>query len=213
MTARPLVIAVDGPAAAGKGTLAKALAAKLGLPYLDTGLLYRAVARRMVNAGLDPAGDASAEAQALQQEDLARTDLRVPEIDRGASLVAAQPAVRAALLDRQRVFASETGAVVDGRDIGTVVFPDADVKFFITASPRTRALRRHHQVAGETPLEGSALEAAVSELVARDARDSSRETAPLVQAADAVLIETDGLSAAEVLDKACEIVALRHKRR
>ncbi|GBR33913.1 (d)CMP kinase [Gluconobacter kondonii] len=213
MTASPLVIAVDGPAAAGKGTLAKALAAKLGLPYLDTGLLYRAVARRMVNAGLDPAGDASAEARALQQEDLARTDLRVPEIDRGASLVAAQPAVRAALLDRQRVFASETGAVVDGRDIGTVVFPDADVKFFITASPRTRALRRHRQVAGETPLEGSALEAAVSELVARDARDSSRETAPLVQAADAVLIETDGLSAAEVLDKACEIVALRHTRR
>ncbi|MBS1092068.1 (d)CMP kinase [Gluconobacter sp. Dm-74] len=213
MTARPLVIAVDGPAAAGKGTLAKALAAKLGLPYLDTGLLYRAVARRMVNAGLDPAGDASAEAQALQQADLARTDLRVPEIDRGASVVAAQPAVRAALLDRQRVFASETGAVVDGRDIGTVVFPDADVKFFITASPRTRALRRHRQVAGETPLEGSALEAAVSELVARDARDSSRETAPLVQAADAVLIETDGLSAAEVLDKACEIVALRHTRR
>ncbi|MBS1053352.1 (d)CMP kinase [Gluconobacter kondonii] len=213
MTARPLVIAVDGPAAAGKGTLAKALAAKLGLPYLDTGLLYRAVARRMVNAGLDPAGDASAEAQALQQADLARTDLRVPEIDRGASLVAAQPAVRAALLDRQRVFASETGAVVDGRDIGTVVFPDADVKFFITASPRTRALRRHRQVAGETPLEGAELDAAVSELVARDARDSSRETAPLVQAADAVLIETDGLSAAEVLDKACEIVALRHTRR
>lgn len=213
MTGRPLVIAVDGPAAAGKGTLAKALAVKLGLPYLDTGLLYRAVARRMVNAGLDPAGDASAEAQALQQADLARTDLRVPEIDRGASLVAAQPAVRAALLDRQRVFASETGAVVDGRDIGTVVFPDADVKFFITASPRTRALRRHRQVAGETPLEGSALDAAVSELVARDARDSSRETAPLVQAADAVLIETDGLSAAEVLDKACEIVALRHTRR
>ncbi|MBN3867397.1 (d)CMP kinase [Gluconobacter kondonii] len=213
MTARPLVIAVDGPAAAGKGTLAKALAVKLGLPYLDTGLLYRAVARRMVNAGLDPAGDASAEAQALQQADLARTDLRVPEIDRGASLVAAQPAVRAALLDRQRVFASETGAVVDGRDIGTVVFPDADVKFFITASPRTRALRRHRQVAGETPLEGAELDAAVSELVARDARDSSRETAPLVQAADAVLIETDGLSAAEVLDKACEIVALRHTRR
>lgn len=212
MTARPLVIAVDGPAAAGKGTLAKALAAKLGLPYLDTGLLYRAVARRMVNAGLDPAGDASVEAQALQQADLARSDLRVPEIDRGASLVAAQPSVRAALLERQRVFASETGAVVDGRDIGTVVFPDADVKFFITASPRTRALRRHHQVQGGTPLEGAALEAAVAEIVARDERDSSRETAPLLQAPDAVLIETDTLSAAEVLDKACETVALRRAR-
>ncbi|WP_215747467.1 (d)CMP kinase [Gluconobacter sp. P1C6_b] len=212
MTVRPLVIAVDGPAAAGKGTLAKALAAKLGLPYLDTGLLYRAVARRMVNAGLDPADDASTEAQALQQADLARTDLRVPEIDRGASLVAAQPAVRAALLERQRVFASETGAVVDGRDIGTVVFPDADVKFFITASPRTRALRRHHQVQGGTPLDEAALEAAVAEIVARDERDSSRETAPLVQAPDAILIETDALSAAEVLDKACETVALRRAR-
>ncbi|KXV55033.1 cytidylate kinase [Gluconobacter japonicus] len=206
---RPLVIAVDGPAAAGKGTLAKALAAKLGLSYLDTGLLYRAVARRMVNAGLDPAGDASAQAQALQPEDLARTDLRVPEIDRGASLVAAQPAVRAALLDRQRVFATRTGAVVDGRDIGTVVFPDADVKFFITASPRTRALRRHHQVHGEAPLAAVELEAAVAEIVARDSRDSSRDTAPLVQAADAVLIETDDLSAEQVLEKACEEVARR----
>ncbi|GBR24435.1 (d)CMP kinase [Gluconobacter japonicus] len=209
---RPLVIAVDGPAAAGKGTLAKALAAKLGLPYLDTGLLYRAVARRMVNADLDPAGDASAQAQALQPEDLARTDLRVPEIDRGASLVAAQPAVRAALLDRQRVFATQTGAVVDGRDIGTVVFPDADVKFFITASPRTRALRRHHQVHGEAPLVEADLEAAVAEIVARDSRDSSRDTAPLVQAADAVLIETDDLSAEQVLEKACEEVLRRQVR-
>lgn len=209
---RPLVIAVDGPAAAGKGTLAKALAVKLGLPYLDTGLLYRAVARRMVNVGLDPAGDASAQAQALQPEDLARTDLRVPEIDRGASLVAAQPAVRAALLDRQRVFAAQTGAVVDGRDIGTVVFPDADVKFFITASPRTRALRRHHQVHGEAPLAEADLEAAVAEIVARDSRDSSRDTAPLVQAADAVLIETDDLSAEQVLEKACEEVARRQVR-
>ncbi|MGC5749857.1 (d)CMP kinase [Gluconobacter sp. NFX36] len=209
---RPLVIAVDGPAAAGKGTLAKALAARLGLPYLDTGLLYRAVARRMVNAGLDPAGDASAQAQALQPEDLVRTDLRVPEIDRGASLVAVQPAVRAALLDRQRVFATQTGAVVDGRDIGTVVFPDADVKFFITASPRTRALRRHHQVHGEAPLVEAELEAAVAEIVARDSRDSSRDTAPLVQAADAVLIETDDLSAEQVLEKACEEVARRKVR-
>lgn len=209
---RPLVIAVDGPAAAGKGTLAKALAARLGLPYLDTGLLYRAVARRMVNAGLDPAGDASAQAQALQPEDLVRTDLRVPEIDRGASLVAVQPAVRAALLDRQRVFAIQTGAVVDGRDIGTVVFPDADVKFFITASPRTRALRRHHQVHGEAPLVEAELEAAVAEIVARDSRDSSRDTAPLVQAADAVLIETDDLSAEQVLEKACEEVARRKVR-
>jgi len=206
---RRLVIAVDGPAAAGKGTLAKALAARLALPYLDTGLLYRAVARRMINAGLDPAGDASKEATALLQEDLARTDLRVPEVDRGASLVAAQPAVRHALLERQRVFAAQTGAVVDGRDIGTVVFPDADVKFFITASPQARALRRHRQAQGEKVLDGEALAVAVAEITERDARDSSRETAPLLEAPDAIRIETDTLSAAEVLEKACKIISER----
>ncbi|MFT8364870.1 MAG: (d)CMP kinase [Gluconobacter cerinus] len=201
---RPLVIAVDGPAAAGKGTLAKALASRLSLPYLDTGLLYRAVARRMIDAGLDPAGDASAQAEALEQEDLRRTDLRVPEIDRGASLVASQPAVREALLERQRVFAAQTGAVVDGRDIGTVVFPDADVKFFITASPKARALRRHRQLHGDAAIAEAELDAAIAEIIARDSRDSSRDTAPLVQAADALLIETDELSAEQVLEKAHE---------
>ncbi|MEN3176764.1 (d)CMP kinase [Gluconobacter sp. OJA] len=209
---RPLVIAVDGPAAAGKGTLAKALASRLSLPYLDTGLLYRAVARRMIDAGLDPAGDAFAQAEALEQEDLRRTDLRVPEIDRGASLVASQPAVREALLERQRVFAAQTGAVVDGRDIGTVVFPDADVKFFITASPRARALRRHRQVHGDVAIAEAELDAAVAEIIARDSRDSSRDTAPLVQAADALLIETDELSAEQVLEKAHEEIRRRITR-
>lgn len=209
---RPLVIAVDGPAAAGKGTLAKALASRLSLPYLDTGLLYRAVARRMIDAGLDPAGDASAQAEALEQEDLRRTDLRVPEIDRGASLVASQPAVREALLERQRVFAAQTGAVVDGRDIGTVVFPDADVKFFITASPRARALRRHRQVHGDAVITEAELDAAIAEIIARDSRDSSRDTAPLVQAADALLIETDELSAEQVLEKAHEEIRRRITR-
>ncbi|MBS1025121.1 (d)CMP kinase [Gluconobacter cerinus] len=209
---RPLVIAVDGPAAAGKGTLAKALASRLSLPYLDTGLLYRAVARRMIDAGLDPAGDASAQAEALEQEDLRRTDLRVPEIDRGASLVASQPAVREALLERQRVFAAQTGAVVDGRDIGTVVFPDADVKFFITASPRARALRRHRQVHGDAVITEAELDAAIAEIIARDSRDSSRDTAPLVQAANALLIETDELSAEQVLEKAHEEIRRRITR-
>ncbi|MBS0995226.1 (d)CMP kinase [Gluconobacter cerinus] len=209
---RPLVIAVDGPAAAGKGTLAKALASRLSLPYLDTGLLYRAVARRMIDAGLDPAGDASAQAEALEQEDLRRSDLRVPEIDRGASLVASQPAVREALLERQRVFAAQTGAVVDGRDIGTVVFPDADVKFFITASPRARALRRHRQVHGDVAIAEAELDAAIAEIIARDSRDSSRDTAPLVQAADALLIETDELSAEQVLEKAHEEIRRRITR-
>ena len=209
---RPLVIAVDGPAAAGKGTLAKALASRLSLPYLDTGLLYRGVARRMIDAGLDPAGDASAQAEALEQEDLRRTDLRVPEIDRGASLVASQPAVREALLERQRVFAAQTGAVVDGRDIGTVVFPDADVKFFITASPRARALRRYRQVHGGAAITEAELDAAIAEIIARDSRDSSRDTAPLVQAADALLIETDELSAEQVLEKAHEEIRRRITR-
>ena len=209
---RPLVIAVDGPAAAGKGTLAKALASRLSLPYLDTGLLYRAVARRMIDAGLDPAGDASAQAEALEQEDLRRSDLRVPEIDRGASLVASQPAVREALLERQRVFAAQTGAVVDGRDIGTVVFPDADVKFFITASPRARALRRHRQVHGDAVITEAELDAAIAEIIARDSRDSSRDTAPLVQAANALLIETDELSAEQVLEKAHEEIRRRITR-
>lgn len=210
--ARPViapVIAVDGPAAAGKGTLARALAARLDLPYLDTGLLYRAVARRVIDSGLDPSGDASGAAETLQPEDLARSDLRVPEVDRGASLVAAQPAVRAALLERQRVFARERGAVLDGRDIGTVVFPDADVKFFVTASPAARALRRHRELHGDSALEGADLAAAVAEIEARDARDSSRTTAPLARAADAILIETDALSAQDVLETAYRAVVER----
>ncbi|QDH16623.1 (d)CMP kinase [Swingsia samuiensis] len=206
MKDRPLIIAVDGPAAAGKGTLAKALAHHWGLPYLDTGLLYRAVARRMLNAGLDPAGDASYEAGRLEPADLTRTDLRVPEVDRGASLVAAQPAVREALLERQRSFAAATGAVVDGRDIGTVVFPDATVKFFITASPQARALRRHHQLHKDAPLSGGDLAKAVEEITSRDERDSSRDVAPLAQAPDAFCIETDHLSAQEVFAKANAII-------
>ena len=135
------IIAVDGPAAAGKGTLARRLAAELGLPYLDTGLLYRAVGRRVLDRGIDPqdARVAEAEARALTPEDLARGDLRGSLADMAASKVAAIPAVRAALLDFQRRFGATQGAVLDGRDIGTVVFPDAQVKLFITASVAERA--------------------------------------------------------------------------
>jgi hypothetical protein len=138
------VVAVDGPAAAGKGTLARRLAAELGLPYLDTGLLYRATGRRVLDAAADPRDAAAATdaARGLMPEDLARTDLRGPEADRAASAVAAIPAVRAALLDWQRDFGRRHGAVLDGRDIGTVVFPEAPVKLFITASTEARARRR-----------------------------------------------------------------------
>ncbi len=206
-----LVVAVDGPAAAGKGTLARALAEALGLPYLDTGLLYRAVGRRMLDAGTPPSGDASAQARALLPADLLRTDLRSPDADRAASLVAAQPAVRAALLAFQRRFGASNGAVLDGRDIGTVVFPDAPVKLFVTASTRARAKRRWRQMHDGTVLhpvaEAAAIDAVQAELEARDAADAARETAPLRAAADAVWIDSDRLDAAAVLREALRIVA------
>ncbi len=213
---RRMVVAVDGPAAAGKGTLARALAAALGLPHLDTGLLYRAVGRRMLDAA-PPSGDAAAaqaaaHAASLRPEDLLRTDLRTPEVDRAASLVAAQPAVRAALLEFQRGFGASHGAVLDGRDIGTVVFPDAPVKLFVTASLRARAERRWRQLHGDAPPGAdaqAALDAVQAELEARDAADAARHTAPLRAAADAVWIDSDGLDAGAVLREALRIVAAR----
>ena len=191
----PVVVAVDGPAAAGKGTLARRLAAELGLPYLDTGLLYRAVARRVLLSGGVPTDPAAAEAAArgLEAADLARGDLRGPDVDQGASQVAAQPAVRAALLEFQRNFAASSGGVMDGRDIGTVVCPDARVKLFVTASAEARARRRwlERQAKGESiPLEEVAAEMAV-----RDARDSARDVAPMKPAEDAVLLDTTALDA------------------
>ena len=212
MSAR-LVVAVDGPAAAGKGTLARALAAALGLPYLDTGLLYRAVGRRMLDAGLAPSGDAGPQARALLPEDLDRSDLRTPEVDRAASQVAAQPAVRAALLAFQRGFGAAHGAVLDGRDIGTVIFPDAPVKLFVTASAGARAERRWRQLhsdAAVAPAERAAAIAAVTaELEARDAADSQRQAAPLRPAPDAVEIDSDRMDAAAVLQEAMRIVRAR----
>ncbi|MFT8789642.1 (d)CMP kinase [Komagataeibacter saccharivorans] len=207
---RRLVIAVDGPAAAGKGTLARRLAQALDLPYLDTGLLYRATGRRMIDAGLDPQhAPAETFAASVGLADLSRTDLRVPEVDRAASLVAAQPAVRRVLVDVQRRFAGEHGAVLDGRDIGTVIFPDATVKLFITASARTRAERRWEQLASDphAPDRAEQIARVEQEIVARDAADSSRSTAPLRMADDAVRIETDTLDADEVLAEALRIVA------
>ena len=136
---RPPIVAIDGPAAAGKGTLARRIAAALGVPYLDTGLLYRAVGRRVLDAGGEPGEPATAEAaaRALQPADLQRSDLRGPQADAAAAAVAAIPAVRAALLAFQRGFARDDGGVLDGRDIGTVIFPDATLKLFVTASPES----------------------------------------------------------------------------
>ncbi len=184
-----MIIAIDGPAAAGKGTLARRLAQELGLPYLDTGLLYRAVGRRVLEAGADPADPAAAQAhaEALVPQDLARLDLRGPQADQAASLVAAVPAVRAALLAFQRSFAARSGAVLDGRDIGTVIFPDADVKLFVTASVEARAERRWREQ------HAASLATVTAELRARDEQDSHRSTAPLRPASDATVLDTTGM--------------------
>ncbi len=203
-----MIVAIDGPASAGKGTLARRLAVALGLRHLDTGLLYRATGRLVLDAGADPAdADAAARAAAaLVAEDLARTDLRGPEADRASSLVARVPAVRAALLAFQRRVAAE-GAVLDGRDIGTVVCPEADVKLFVTADLAARARRRWLELQGRgdpTPL--AVVEA---EMRMRDAQDAGRATAPLRAAADAVLLDTTALDADGAFAQAYRIVRER----
>jgi cytidylate kinase len=198
----PLTVAIDGPAASGKGTLARQLAAVLGLPHLDTGLLYRAVGRRVLDAGGDPA-DASAAtlaAETLQAPDLQRSDLRGPVADAAAAQVASVPGVRAALLAFQRGFA-EAGAVLDGRDIGTVVLPQARVKFFVTAAPEVRAQRRHRELQASSAAVPD-LAVVRAEMAARDAADSTRETAPLRPAEDAVVLDTTGLTADQALARA-----------
>jgi CMP/dCMP kinase len=187
------IIAIDGPAAAGKGTLARRLAEHLGLPYLDTGLLYRAVGRRVLDGGASPS-DPSASGRAardLRPGDLERTDLRGPEADAAAAAVASVPEVRAALLAFQRDFGVTLGAVLDGRDIGTVVFPTADLKLFVTASPEARAHRRwlelHDRGVEVDPADVE------RDIRARDRQDAARAIAPLRPADDAVVIDTTTL--------------------
>lgn len=205
-----LVIAVDGPAASGKGTLARRLADHFGLGYLDTGSLYRAAAMRVVYANQNPAdvAAASAAARAIQEQDLANPKLRGERIGQAASIVSAIPEVREALLEFQQRFAKrDGGAVLDGRDIGTVICPDAQVKLFITASLEARAKRRHRQLQdyGVTVDYDSVLE----DLRERDARDANRSVAPLKAADDAIVIETSSMTANEVYQHALTLVAGR----
>jgi CMP/dCMP kinase len=208
VTARA-IIAIDGPAAAGKGTLARRIAAALGLPYLDTGLLYRAVGRLVLDAGADPADRAEAEAaaRALVSADLDRDDLRNPQADAASAAVAAIPGVRAALLAFQRNFAAEHGAVLDGRDIGTVIFPDADAKLFVTASLEERARRRWRELQAKgVPADLATVE---QDMRARDAQDAARAAAPLRPAQDAVLLDTTALDADAVFHAAMQAVRQR----
>ena len=192
------IIAIDGPAAAGKGTLARRLATTLGLPYLDTGLLYRAVGRRVLDGGGKPADPAAAEAAArsLVPADLDRGDLRGPVADSAAAAVAAIPAVRAALLEFQRGFGRARGAVLDGRDIGTVIFPDAPVKLYVTASLAARAHRRWLELQAKgVATDPSTVQA---DMDARDTRDAPN----MRRADDAVLLDTTELDAEAAFGRA-----------
>jgi cytidylate kinase len=187
------IIAIDGPAAAGKGTLARRLATHLRLPYLDTGLLYRAVGRLVLDRSETPSDPIAAEraARDLDPRDLQRSNLRGPEADAAAAAVASVPGVRAALLEFQRGFGAAEGAVLDGRDIGTVVFPLAHLKLFVTASPEARARRRWLELRVKAP--DADLAEVERDIRARDQQDAARAIAPLRPAEDAVTIDTTDL--------------------
>lgn len=196
-------VAIDGPAAAGKGTISKAVAAKLGFAHLDTGLLYRAVGMKTLD-GMDPI-DA---ARGLVPQDLQRDGLRGADAAQAASKVAVIAEVRAALVDFQREFARRPGgAVLDGRDIGTVICPDAEVKLFVTASAEVRAQRRflEHSSAGQ----GGSFEDVLADVKARDERDMNRATAPLKPASDAVVLDTSTLSIEEAVTMALREISSR----
>jgi cytidylate kinase len=201
-----MIIAVDGPAASGKGTIARALARHYKLPHLDTGLLYRAVAENVRRMELNPAIEADAVA-ASNFDDALLDDpvLRGDEAGQLASIVSAHPLVRAVLLQRQQKFAHQDGgAVLDGRDIGTVIAPDAEAKLFIKATPQIRARRRHAELkAGGSTI---SLDKVLTDIRARDLRDTGRDAAPLVMASDAALLDTSFLSIESAVQRAITLV-------
>ena len=205
-----MIIAVDGPTASGKGTIARALARHFGLPHLDTGLLYRAVGQQLVRNGGDPDDPMDALAAcAFPESLLADPGLRSEGAGGIASRVSIHSAVRAALLERQRAFARQPGgAVLDGRDIGTVIAPDADVKLFVTASIAARAVRRWKEMRERG--ENRTLDSIEDDLRARDERDTTRAQAPLVAAADAIILDTSELDRDDAIAAAIAIVE-RHR--
>jgi cytidylate kinase len=203
------VIAVDGPAASGKGTIARALAEHFGLPHMDTGLLYRAVALNLWRWGGDPASEFEAlRASDMQSVDFADEELRSEPVSRIASSISAYASVRTALLERQREFAQQPGgAVLDGRDIGTIIAPEADVKLFVTASPEVRAQRRVRELL-ERGMPAH-YDDVLADIRARDARDSGREVAPLKPAPDAIIFDTSNLDRDSAIVEAIRRVAER----
>ena len=203
---RSIVIAVDGPAASGKGTIARALAAHYGLPHMDTGLLYRAAALNLVRFGGDPGNEFEAvRACDLGSVSLDDAELRSELVGSYASRISAYPAVRSHLLDRQRAFAGQDGgAVLDGRDIGTVIAPDATAKLFVTASPEVRAKRRLAELTNRGL--NAQYEEVLADIQSRDERDSSRAAAPLVQAEDALLLDTSEMNVSAAVAAALMLI-------
>lgn len=214
---RPLIIAIDGPSGAGKGTVARAVAARLGYRHIDTGAMYRAVAWKARQDGIDLGDEAAIAAIGeratfdLEQERVTidghdvSTAIRTPEIDSAATTVARHPAVRRALVARQRTYGAGGGIVMEGRDIGTVVFPNADVKIYLDASPEERARRRAADPA-HTSSKDTQLSEVATALAERDRNDSTRAASPLAVASDAVVVDTTGLPVESVIERVLTIV-------